>query len=277
MAEQTETSENQVQEAAYPFSVSLNACKRLWGKFQVLGREIGSDTWNALKLIVVLLMLCGVIFPLIVFVVGQVAFPDQANGSLIKNMQGQVIGSKLLGQQFTRPEYFHGRPSTIGYDASNSSGSNLGPTNPQLIQGNGSIITASAGTPVPTNGTPVPGKTHTYYVPGSYLGVKIYAEQFRKENGLSSNTPLPADIVTASGSGLDPDISVDAALLQINRIVAARRALGGSNAAITVERVRALIKQDTEGRDLGVLGEPRVNVLTLNLALNATYGTPPTT
>jgi potassium-transporting ATPase KdpC subunit len=94
--------------------------------------------------------------------------------------------------------------------------------------------------------------------------VKSYAEQFRRENGLSPTTPLPADIITASGSGLDPDISVDAALLQVNRIVAARRGLGGTNAMITAAKVRELIKQNTQGRDLAVLGEPRVNVLALN-------------
>jgi potassium-transporting ATPase KdpC subunit len=233
------------------------------------------QTWNAFRLILVLLLLCGVLFPLLVFVVGQVAFHNQANGSLILDKQGHVIGSKLLGQQFTRAEYFHGRPSAAGYDASNSSGSNLGPTNSQLITGNGSQVTVAVGTPAPANGTPVPGQAHTYYMPGSYLGVKTYAEQFRQENGLAPNTPLPSDIITASGSGLDPDISVDAALLQVNRVVAARKASGGTNAAITSEKVRALIAQQSEGRDLGVMGEPRVNVLTLNLALDAAYGAPP--
>jgi potassium-transporting ATPase KdpC subunit len=130
-------------------------------------------------------------------------------------------------------------------------------------------------TPPPAGGTPVPGKANTYYVPGTYLGVQTYAELFRKENGLSPNTPLPADIITASGSGLDPDISVEAALLQVNRVVAARQALGGRNAQITVDRVRALIAQYTEGRDLGILGEPRVNVLELNLTLDSIYSAPP--
>jgi potassium-transporting ATPase KdpC subunit len=235
---------------------------------------LGRETWNSMRIILVLLILCGVIYPLILFGVGQLAFKQQANGSLITDAHGHVIGSTLLGQQFTRPEYFHGRPSAVGYDASNSSGSNLGPTNPQLIEGNGSEVTVAPGTPPPAGSTPVPGKPHTYYVPGTYLGVKTYAELFRKENGLSPNTPLPADIITASGSGLDPDISVEAALLQVNRVVNARRALGGKNAAITPEKVKALIAQDTQARDLGILGEPRVNVLELNLALDATYSPP---
>jgi potassium-transporting ATPase KdpC subunit len=235
---------------------------------------LGRETWNSMRIILLLLILCGVIYPLILFGVGQLAFNQQANGSLITDAHGRVIGSTLLGQQFTRPEYFHGRPSAVGYDASNSGGSNLGPTNPQLIEGNGSEVTVAPGTPPPAGSTPVPGKPHTYYVPGTYLGVKTYAELFRKENGLSPNTPLPADIITASGSGLDPDISVEAALLQVNRVVNARRALGGKNAAITPEKVKALIAQDTQARDLGILGEPRVNVLELNLALDATYGPP---
>src|SRR5262249_18479769 len=110
---------------------------------------------------------------------------------------------------------------------------------------------------------------------GSYLGVTTYAEQFRKENHLSPDTPLPPDIVTASGSGLDPDISVQAAYLQVQRVVAARQALGGKNARISVDRGIDLIAQHIEGLDLGFLGEPRVNVLALNLALDALYGPPP--
>jgi potassium-transporting ATPase KdpC subunit len=236
---------------------------------------IGRETWNSLRIILILLILFGIIYPLIVFGIGQLAFNKQANGSLITNAHGQVIGSSLLGQQFTRPEYFHGRPSVVGYDASSSGGSNLGPTNPQLIEGNGSEVTVAPGTPPPAGSTPVPGKPNTYYVPGTYLGVKTYAELFRKENGLSPNTPLPADIVTVSGSGLDPDISVDAALLQANRVVKARQALGGKNITITLEKVQALIAQYTEGRDLGILGEPRVNVFDLNMALDSAYGPPP--
>ncbi len=274
MSEQAENVEDGV-EPEEPPSDAASADRKFWEATQAIGIDIGRDTWGALKLIVVLLLLCGVVFPFIVFPVGQIAFPEQANGSLITDSQGRIVGSKLLGQQFTRSEYFHGRPSAVGYDAASSGGSNLGPTNAQLIQGNGTEVTVAAGTPAPADSTPVAGKPGAYYVPGSYLGVKNYAEQFRQENGLSPDTPLPADIITASGSGLDPDISVAAALLQVNRIVAARHVLGGGNAAITGERVRALIAQNTQGRDLGILGEPRVNVLVLNLALDALYGAPP--
>lgn len=237
---------------------------------KLLGREM----WNSLRILLVLLILCGGVFPLVVFGIGQVAFHSQANGNLLTDNQGRVIGSRLLGQQFTRPEYFHGRPSVGGYDASNSGGSNIGPTNSQLLSGNGSNVTVAQGTPAPAGGTPVTGKKNTYYVPGTYLGVKTYADQFRQENGLASNTPLPSDIVTASGSGLDPDISVEAALLQVNRVVAARQKLGSKNATITRDQVQALIDNATQGRDVGILGEPRVNVLELNIALNATYAAP---
>src|SRR5260221_12860852 len=108
----------------------------------------------------------------------------------------------------------------------------------------------------------------------SYLGVTTYADHPRKTRGVPADTPLPADIVTASGSGLDTDISVEAAYLQLNRVVAARKALGGKNATITVGQVMDLIDQHTTGRDLGFMGEPRVNVLDLNLALDALYRSP---
>lgn len=199
---------------------------------------LGRETWNSLRIIFVLLILCGIIYPLVVFVIGQLAFNFQANGSLFTDNHGRVIGSALIGQQFTRPEYFHSRPSAVGYDASSSGGSNIGPTNPQLLGGNGSQVTVAQGTPPPAGSTPVPGKANTYYVPGTYLGVKTYAAQFREENGLALDTPLPADIVTASGSGLDPDISVQAALLQVHRIVSARQALGGKNTEVTAEQLK---------------------------------------
>jgi K+-transporting ATPase ATPase C chain len=238
-------------------------------------KTFGRETFNAVKITLVLLILCVIIYPLIVFGVGQLAFNKQANGSLIKDSKGNVIGSELIGQQFTMPEYFHGRPSAVDYNAAGSGASNLGPTNPQLIEGNGSEVTVAAGATPPPGATPVAGKANTYYVPGSYLGVKNYAEQFRQDNNLAADAPLPADIVTASGSGLDPNISVDAANLQVNRLVAARQKLGGNNAGISTDKVKALISQNTDGRDLGVLGEPRVNVLKLNMALDNAFGAPP--
>jgi K+-transporting ATPase ATPase C chain len=188
-----------------------------------------------------LIVLTGLIYPGIVTVLAQVIFPYQANGSL-HTVNGNVVGSDQIGQQWTSPRYFHGRPSATlnargtpqPYSADNSAASNLGPTNKQLINGNG----------------------------GTYLGVKNYAAQFRKENGLASNTPLPADIVTASGSGLDPDISVEAALLQVNRVAQVR--------GMSQDAVHKIVTDHIQGRFLGILGESYVNVLALNLALDGT-------
>jgi K+-transporting ATPase ATPase C chain len=242
-----------------------------------LGKEVRTllpETLQALRMTIVLVLIAGVLFPVVVFLIGQAAFPAQANGSLITDRQGRVVGSSLIGQQFTQPAYFHGRPSAVGYNGASSASSAIGPTNPQLLAGNGTQVTVAPGATPPPGGTPVAGKPNTYDVPGSYLGITTYADQFRNENGLSPNTPLPADIITASGSGLDPDISVEAAYLQVNRIVAARKTLGGRNPQITVNEVLALMSQHIEGPQLGVLGESRVNVLQLNLALDAAYGPP---
>ena len=271
------------QRAAAPHHRRLFASVKTWtahlsSALQRSGREMRHllpVILHAIRGVVVLTLLCGVVFPLFVLAIGQLAFPTQANGSLLTDGQGHVVGSSLIGQQFTQSVYFHGRPSAVGYNAAGSGGSNIGPTNPQLLNGNGSEVTIPADATPPPGSTPVPGRPHTYYVPGSYLGIINYADQFRKENGLPPNLPLPADIVTASGSGLDPDISVQAAMLQVNRIVAARKALGGTNATIAPDRVVTLIVQHTEQPTLGILGEPRVNVLDLNLALDALFGSPP--
>jgi potassium-transporting ATPase KdpC subunit len=185
-------------------------------------RAIWPMVIQGIRLMAVLLVVCGVLYPALLFAIGQIAFPSQANGSLVRNARGQIIGSALIGQQFVSPYYFHGRPSAVGYNASGSGGSNLGPLNPQLLYGNGMQVTVAPGAPPPAGSTPVPGHPNTYIIPGSYLGVQNYAAQFRAENGLAPDTPLPADIVTASGSGLDPNISVAAAELQVDRAVAAR-------------------------------------------------------
>jgi K+-transporting ATPase ATPase C chain len=221
----------------------------------------------AVALTILLTILTGLIYPLVITGIAQLIFPYQANGSLI-TVDGKVIGSDLIGQYWTLPKYFHGRPSaTVNlngtpapYEADNSTASNLGPTNSQLINGNGSTVTIGPGTPVPANATPVAGQKNTYYIPGSYLGVANYADQFRKENGLAPNTPLPADIVTASGSGLDPDISVAAALLEVKRVAQAR--------GMDPNTVRQLVLSHVHGRFLGIFGEPYVNILELNLALD---------
>jgi potassium-transporting ATPase KdpC subunit len=189
---------------------------------------------TALRLTAILVALCGVIFPAVLFLFGQLMFPRQSQGSLVRSGD-RVVGSELIGQSFARPEYFHGRPSATGYNASGSGGSNIGPTNPQLWSGNGS----------------------------SYAGIAAFAREFRKVNGLGSAASLPVDVVTASGSGIDPHLSPDGAALQLRRVGAARAP------ALTAEDIAMLLRQYTRGRTLGVLGEPRVNVLLLNLALDS--------
>lgn len=198
----------------------------------------------ALVLTLFFVVLTGVLFPGAVWVMGRVAFPSQAGGSLLRDAHGNVIGSALLGQAFTRPEYFHPRPSAAGagYDAANSGASNLGPTSDKLVNG-------------------VADDPTTKDVDETYLGFRALAQSYREENGLAPDAVLPADAATRSASGLDPDISPANAALQVTRVAKAR----GVDAA----RVRAAVAAHTNGRFLGFIGEPRVNVLKLNLALDA--------
>ncbi|HVO28670.1 MAG TPA: K(+)-transporting ATPase subunit C [Candidatus Paceibacterota bacterium] len=174
-------------------------------------------------------ILCG-IYPLAVWAFGQALFPWQANGSLITDAGGTVIGSALIGQNFSGPQYFEPRPSAAGagYDPTASGGTNLGPTSQKLA---------------------------------TMIQQNIAA--YRSENGLSSSTPVPADAVTASGSGLDPEISIANAAIQAPRVAKARN--------IPLSDVESLIEANTDGRSLGVFGEPGVNVLTLNIALDNQY------
>lgn len=175
-------------------------------------------------MIVVFTISLGLVYPLAVWSVGQVIFPHQANGSLIKNEKGEIIGSELIGQQFSAAEYFHSRPSGagIGYDAVASSGSNLGPTSKKLIE-----------------------------------RVETEVDKLNTEN---SKMAIPADLVTTSASGLDPHISPAAAEFQIPRVAKQRN--------ISEPELQQIVQKFTEGRRFGILGEPRVNVLLLNLELD---------
>lgn len=177
--------------------------------------------------LVLAIVTCGV-YPLVVWGIAQAAFRDQANGSLIVGEDGMIRGSRLLGQGFTEARNFHPRPSAAGangYDASSSSGSNLGPTSQKLND-----------------------------------AIKERVASYRAENGLMEGDVVPADAVTASGSGLDPHISLRNAELQAPRVAKAR--------GLALDKVRALIRANTDSANLGFLGDSGVNVLKLNLALN---------
>lgn len=188
---------------------------------------------TALRVTAVTLVLTGLLYPLAMTGIAQAMFHDRANGSLVHDEKGNVIGSELMGQVFTNPAYLQGRPSAAGngYDATASSGSNLGPTSRKLRD-----------------------------------RVAADIEKLRKDNP-DAPLPIPAELVTASASGLDPDLSPQAALWQVSRIARARQIASGRIAQVIGTRVR--------GRDLGVFGEPRVNVLAVNRALDAQFGKPP--
>ena len=184
---------------------------------------------TAVMMTIATTVLLGILYPLLVTGIAQLVFPKQANGQLIYAQNGTVIGSRLIGQPFSGPGYFHSRPSAagaVGYDASASSGSNLGPTNAQLIaRVNGDVA-------------------------------KLQAE--------NPGAPIPVDLVTTSGSGLDPDITPAAAQFQIRRVASERK--------IPATEIAQMVQQNSANRQWGFLGEARVNVLELNIALDAEYG-----
>lgn len=187
----------------------------------------------AIRANLVLALLIGILFPCAITVLSQVCFPHQANGSLVTH-KDKLVGSTLLGQAFSKPEFFHSRPSSAGsgYAGEASSGTNLGPTSKKLILGD-----------------------------ESFPGVKQLADAYRKENNLPPETKVPVDAVTRSSSGLDPGITPANALLQVARVAKARN--------VDQSKIRDLVKKYTQDRDLGVLGEPTVNVLELNLELDS--------
>ncbi len=191
-------------------------------------KDLISEVRAAVMSTLVLAVVCCGIYPVVVFGIAQAGFRDKANGSLIVDQDGTVRGSRLLGQGFTGEKYFHPRPSAAGhgYDAANSGGSNLGPTSQKLND-----------------------------------AIKDRIAAYRAENGMKETDSVPADAVTASGSGLDPHISRRNAELQAARVSKAR--------AWSSERLQALIAQHTDPAGLGMLGEPGVNVLRLNLALDS--------
>lgn len=189
----------------------------------------------ALRTTIVTLVLTGLLYPFVMTGLAQVLFPWRANGSLVADEKGQVVGSELIAQGFANPAYFQPRPSAAGeksYDAASSSGSNLGPTSKKLQD-----------------------------------RIKDDLKRLKEENS-EATTPVPAELVTTSGSGLDPDLSPEAMRWQAARVAKAR--------GISIERVKAVVDSNVQGRTFGILGEPRVNVLMVNLALDRQFGRPAT-
>ena len=233
-----------------------------------------------LLMMIVMTVLTGLIYPAVVTGIAQAAFHDKANGSLIQ-ANGQVIGSRLIGQNFSKPQYFHPRPSSAGsngYDPTATAGSNLGPTSAKLINGT-TKVDDKKNEVVDFDG--VSDRVVHYCVDNDLpYESSVPLDRFRDTHGdlddvklikafnddktplvFRSKTPIPADAVTGSASGVDPDISPRNAEIQAVRVAKSR--------GVSLDQVQTLVAQHTEGRTLGILGEPRVNVLELNLALDA--------
>jgi K+-transporting ATPase ATPase C chain len=180
------------------------------------------DTVRSILALAAFTIICGIAYPIIVWGVGQIALSDRANGSLV-HVDGRVVGSSLIGQEWKGAQWFHGRGSAVGYDANGSGGSNLGPNSSVLAKTVKDSLTATA-----------------------------------KENGVAT-AQVPVDLVTSSASGVDPDISLPGALLQVKRVASAR--------GLAAQRVEQLVRSQTQDKTLGFLGSQRVNVLRLNIAL----------
>ena len=186
--------------------------------------KITDDLKTAMLLFIAFSLLTGLIYPLLMTGIIQIAMPEPASGSLIV-VNGSVVGSELIGQNFTSPGYFHGRPSAVNYAGNGSGASNFGPTNAKLME-----------------------------------QVSQRISEVRRENNLSSNATVPGELVLTSGSGLDPHISMEGAMLQVPRVAVAR--------GIPESEVKVLVYQHTEPAQFGIMGQERVNVLNLNLALD---------
>jgi len=236
----------------------------------------------AFLMMVVMTVLTGLLYPAVITGISQAVFREQANGSLI-TVNGQVVGSRLIGQNFTKDEYFHPRPSSAGsgYDPTATAGSNLGPTSAKLFNGTTKTDDKTKQDVVDFDG--IKDRVVHYCVDnGLPYESSVPLDKFKDDKGnlddvklikafgddkaplvFASKTPIPADAVTASASGIDPHISPRNAELQAARVARAR--------AVSLEQVQAVVDEHTEGRTWGLLGEPRVNVLELNLALDARF------
>lgn len=185
--------------------------------------RISQDLNSSIRIFLVLSMITGLVYPLLVTEIAQNLMPEKAEGSLL-TVDERIVGSELVGQEFIRPSYFHGRPSAVGYAANGSGASNLGPTSDRLMEQTAQRI-----------------------------------QKIKRDNSLSEDATVPADSVLASGSGLDPHISLEAAMMQVPRIARAR--------GINESEVQEIVKSSIEPPQLGILGQERINVLKLNLAL----------
>ncbi len=196
---------------------------------------------QSVKMTLLMMVFTGIIFPLTITLIANVLFPTKAQGSMVFDKQGQIRGSSLIAQGFSEAKYFHPRPSAVNYDASNSAGTNLGPTSKKLFEG-------------------IADDPSTEDTDESFNGITHLAAAYREENKIDISIAIPIDAVTRSASGLDPHISSQNALMQAKRVAEARK--------LPLATINTFITQRTEGKFLGIFGEEIVNVLELNLSLD---------